>query len=90
MKASEQHSAMRLLLMLYKVVLMLESMDDISYNVDIQLKAIQRYFLLVFFSHMYAVQGHSWNLDFIRNERLQSCDIPLAPLFRYSCKVTHE
>ena len=59
MKATEQHFPAVLFIMLYKVVLTFESVDEILQSVTIQMKATEQYFLVVLFIMLYIVQDGS-------------------------------
>ena len=54
MKATEQYFPVVLLIMLYKVVLTFESLDEIL-SVTIQMKATEQYFPVVLFIMLYKV-----------------------------------
>ena len=59
MKATEQYFPAVLFIMLYKVVLTFESVDEILQSVTIQMKATERYFPVVLFIMLYIVQDGS-------------------------------
>ena len=54
MKATEQYFPVVLFIMLYKVVLTFESVDEILQN-DIQMKTVEQYFPVVLFAMLYKV-----------------------------------
>ena len=54
MKATEQYFTLLLFIMLYKVGLTFESVDEIL-KLTIQIKAIKQYFLAVLFAMLYKV-----------------------------------
>ena len=56
MKATEKYFPVILFIMLYKVVLTFESVDEILQSVTIQMKATEQYFPVILF---YAVQDGS-------------------------------
>ena len=55
MKAIEQYFPVVLFIMLFKMVLTFESLDQISYSVTIQMKATEQYFPVVLFIMLYKV-----------------------------------
>ena len=56
MKATEQYFPVELIIMLYKVVLTFESVDEIlNKSVTIQMKATEQYFPVVLFITLYKV-----------------------------------
>ena len=55
MKATEQYFPAVLFIMLYKVVLTFESVDEILQSVTIQMKATEQYFPVVLFIMLYIV-----------------------------------
>ena len=59
MKATEQYFPAVLFIMLYKVVLTFESVDEILQSVTIQMKATEQYFPVVLFIMLYIVQDGS-------------------------------
>ena len=59
MKATEQYFPAVLFIMLYKVVLTFESVDEILQSVTIQMKATEPYFPVVLFIMLYIVQDGS-------------------------------
>ena len=59
MKATEQYFPVVLFIMLYKVVLTFESVDEILQSVTIQMKATEQYFPVVLFIMLYIVQDGS-------------------------------
>ena len=59
MKATELYFPVVLFIMLYKVVLTFESVDEILQSVTIQMKATEQYFPVVLFIMLYIVQDGS-------------------------------
>ena len=68
MKATEQHFPVVLFIMLYKVVLTFESVDEIL-SVTIQMKATEQYFPVVLFIMLYKVV-----LTFESVDEILKCD----------------
>ena len=68
MKAAEQYFPMVLFIVLYKVILTFESVDEIL-NVSIQMKATEQYFPVVLFVFRYFTKSNS---DIFSGEESQS------------------
>ena len=68
MNATEQHFPVVLLIILHKVVLTFESVDEI-FSVTIQMKATEKYFLMVLFIMLYKV-----DLTFESVDEILKCD----------------
>ena len=89
MKATEQYFPVVLFIMLYKVVLTFEFVDEILNCVTIQIKAIQQYFPVVLLIMLYKVVLTSESVDEILkcDHSCESSYCAVLPYSAYTCTL---